>query len=113
MISFWFLTSCIYFFLELGNPGLFYFLALSIGAFVSGWIEYFEYTLELQISMFVTVTIASLFFLYRFVRHTQTKPVFHSNIYALKGLKVFVESNIIPPHAGTVKTQGTIWNAES
>jgi membrane protein implicated in regulation of membrane protease activity len=113
MLSLWCYLCLLFFVLEFGHPGLFYFLSLGIGSGVAASSQWFEHPIEWQLFVFFFSTFIAFILLHLFVRRTQSKHAYHSNVYALQGLEVVVVTDIIPPSAGTVKAQGTVWNAIS
>lgn len=106
----WILLSLSFLILELGHPGLFFFLSFSIGACSAAVFAYFDYGLFAQIPIFFGATFAALFclrvFLKKFHRSTQK-----TNVYALIGKQGVVVQQILPEQPGYVKVEGQLWLA--
>ena len=89
----WFFIACFFIFLEVGHPGLFYFLSFSIGsmaAFAASWLEY---SIFIQGALFLFISIVSIFLLLFFLKRIDLDlPSERSNIFRLVGKEVVVIS---------------------
>lgn len=65
----WFLLACFFLFIEIGSPGLLYFLALCAGAGVAFVASCFGFSLENQLVAFFMASIVSIGFVSFFVRY--------------------------------------------
>ncbi len=103
-------TAC----LELGHPGLFYFLSCAGGAVFAALSTLYGIEFEYQILIFFFMTICSIFAIrYLLMNRLVTHAQYHSNTQALHGQHVYVMQEIFPNKAGTVKIGSEIWVARS
>lgn len=107
----WFLAALGFLILEMGHPGLFFFLSFSLAAVATVVLTFFLIdSYEYQAIFFLVSSAAAWYVLYRFVgmvRVNQEK----SNVAALVGRKVLVVQDIYPNRPGAVKFDGSIWTA--
>lgn len=99
------------FLVELGNPGLFLFLAISLGALGSAAIATATESLPLQILCFICISIISFYCLKRFV--SKQKSAYVSNAHALIGAHGLVTETITLNGTGRVKIRSEEWIARS
>lgn len=113
-VYFWLSVSLLFMVFELGNPGLFYFLSFSLGAFITacasgacdmGYVS--------QIIIFLLGTLVSIGVLRRWLHSKMfAKPV-HTNVDALIGKQAVVIVTIQSDLFGQVKIGGELWSARS
>lgn len=111
----WLIIAVLFLLLEMGHPGLFFFLSFSCGALITALISLYSSTFIAQSIIFLVSTILSLFILKKWVakkvrlgaKHT------HTNMYALQGKRAIVLESITPTKPGLVKINGEIWTARS
>jgi membrane protein implicated in regulation of membrane protease activity len=115
MFVYWFLTALLFLLLELGHPGLLFFVSFAFGAFAAGMVSLVAEELVLQVAVFLGATIISLavlkYWVSRFAAHTPKHG--HSNIYALEGKRGLVIKEISPNQPGQVDLNGEIWLART
>lgn len=108
----WNITALLFLILEIGHPGLFYFISFCLGALTAAFLAYFEYSIFFQVTTFFISIIIALFALRLFI--SRMRRVTHaSNVYALIGKKGIVIESIHAEQPGYVKIQGEIWLARS
>lgn len=115
MFVYWFLTALLFLLLELGHPGLLFFVSFAFGAFIAGIASLWIQELVMQFGVFLAVTIIALAVLkYWLVKHGSHAPKHgQSNIYALEGKRGFVLKEISPNQPGQVSLNGEIWMARA
>lgn len=115
MFVYWFLTAFLFLLLELGHPGLLFFVSFAFGAFAAGMASLVIEELVLQVGVFLGATIVALavlkYWLVRYATHTPKHG--HSNIYALEGKRGLVVKEISPNQPGQVDLNGEIWLART
>lgn len=98
--------------LEMGHPGLFYFLSFACGAVVAGAISLFcPESGMFQLLIFLAGTILSLILLRRIV--TQNIETQHTNTDALIGKRAMVIEVITIQAPGRVRISGELWLART
>lgn len=109
---FWSIVSLVFFILEIGHPGLFYFLSFCLAAFSSGMLALFGYSLFIQMVSFFLATIGAIF-LMRLCIKKMRQTVHATNVTALIGKEGIVTEAINQADPGYVKIQGELWLARS
>jgi membrane protein implicated in regulation of membrane protease activity len=116
-IAFWLVLSLFLVVLELSNPGLFFFLALSGAALASALSAYLEHPFISQIIIFFLSFLLNfliLHFLVKKYQYAQSLSDKHqTNIDALIGQKGVVTKTVGLHLNGQVKIRGESWSAES
>lgn len=111
MTHFWFIISAMFIFLELLNPGLFFFLALSLGALATMFAQ-FQNMLPIHEYAFFFISSGIMFaILSLFVKTLQKKKqsiTYASNIHLLIGKTVEI-TEIVSPENGYGQVEGEIW----
>jgi len=114
-LAVWVWSAVVLFFvlLELSQPGLFYFLSISIGSVAALVGLGFGLGINLQLAIFLTITLASCaglkFFVWRF---RSTGPQHRTNVDALIGMVgVVIALPEIPLGLGLVQLAGETWSA--
>lgn len=110
---FWLSVAFTFLLLEMGHPGLFFFLSFCFAALGSAKVAYFGFSLVSQLMVFVIGFFAAFGLLRMYVRRIAHHHVPRTNMYALEGKKGLVIATIIPNFAGQVKVNGEIWMAKS
>lgn len=109
MNNIWFVLGCCFILLEIGNPGLLYFLALSAGAFVTFGASVVDCSLYIQYLLFFLTSAIAIASVYLFVNKTNnSSKEYHSNLEQLIGLTVTVRS-IQSDKIGTTKIGSEVW----
>jgi len=106
----WLVVGLLFFISEIGMPGLFFFLAGGIGAFVAALFAYMEFSFYVQASVWTIVSVITFFCLRRFVTISKTNH-HKTNIQALIGQKARVTKRIEAHGVGYVKVNGQEWSA--
>lgn len=115
LLFLWLVVAMFFLILEMGSPGLFFFLAFFFGAIISASSAFVTSSMLVQSVIFLIGSIASFMVLHFWVKRKILKPEEHelSNIYALKTKRAKVLKRITPDQSGTVKVGGEIWSARS
>ena len=115
MFVYWFLTALLFLLLELGNPGLLFFISFAFGAFMAGVASLYTEQMVIQWGMLLVATVIALLPLKRWVVRcgTHTPKNGQSNIYALEGKRGLVIKEINPNQMGQVTLNGEIWSART
>ncbi len=111
MTSFWFIISSIFILLELLNPGLFFFLALSLGALLTMFLE-MQHNVAIHSYVFFFMVSASIFLLLNLVvKNLQKKKhskFYESNMHLMIG-KIVTITEIISDDTAYGQVDGEIW----
>ena len=111
MTQFWFIFSAIFIIIELLNPGLFFFLALSLGALTTMLLEYQE-TLPINQYAFFFVASATMFMILncivKFLQKKKQSKFYESNIQLMIG-KIVEITEVISDDTGYAQVDGEIW----
>ena len=114
MVFFWLLVAMLFLFLEMGSPGLFFFVSFFFGALICAGSTFITSSLIAQSIIFLLGSIVSFLILHFWVRRKlKSKESERTNIYALTGKQAKVLKKISPPDSGKVKVYGEIWSARS
>lgn len=112
MLEFWFVFTFFFLFLEMGHPGLLYFLAFSCGSFFACVAACYQMNLLFQLIMFITATCAAVCAVYLILKNTSHQlitPSHRSNLDALIGRKVVVFQSLGQNQVWQAKISGQIW----
>lgn len=112
----WFSLIFFFLFLEMGHPGLLYFLTFSCGALCAFIATLYGVCVPYQLIIFIAGTCGALFFVHFFMmsKKNQLQVVSHrSNIDALIGKKVTVFRSVQDAQIWQVKILGQIWLVKS
>ena len=108
--NFWILLSCAFILLEIGNPGLLYFLAIAISAIFALLTSYFGYLEEIQYIVFFAssaITISCVYLFSKYISKPDTKN-HKSNTDLLIGKTVII-TEVQSSNIGRGKVDGEIW----
>lgn len=106
----WLIAAVIFLLLEVGTPGLFFFISLSIGSTVAAILAFMGYSLMAQcISALLGCCIGLP--LLTIVARKRRKDTAKTNIDALIGQEATVTVTISPHGIGRVKVRGEEWPA--
>ena len=108
----WFIIALFFLILEMGHPGLFFFLSFFGGALSASFFAYFKVSFFIQMIIFLSVTLLSLLLLKIFVKKLQRSEK-KTNVYALIGKHGIVVHEIGEDQPGYVNIQGELWMARS
>lgn len=110
----WFSLIFFFLFLEMGHPGLLYFLSFSCGALCSCIATFYGACVTSQLLVFITGTCGALLILYTLVQQKKNQlqaPFYRSNLDALIGKKAMI---FVSPHDDKiwqVLIHGQVWQA--
>lgn len=111
---FWILLALFFLILEMGHPGLFFFLSFCISGALSGLVSLFDERLAVQLAVFFVTTIAAFFILNLWVKKLFAhKHALATNTHALIGKQGLVVKIIGEHQSGQVQVGGQIWSARS
>jgi len=105
----WLIAGIFLLLLEVGTPGLFVFISLSLGAFIGAATAFLELSFALQCWAALVGALISFGLLKYFF--TNQKP-HRTNIAALLGQEALVTEVIEPRQIGRVKVKGEEWQAQ-
>lgn len=113
----WLLTALVLCFIELGHPGLFFFLALSAGSLCAAGTALLDYSVFIQL---VTMALSSLvvflgitWWIMRSGYLRQQQGATRTNVFALQGQRALITKAIFPGSRGEIKVAGQIWPAQT
>lgn len=112
-LEFWIIFAIVLLIGELLTGG-FYLLSIGIGAIAAAIMNYFQFSLTIQIIVFILVTIIFILLsrpLYRKLNRNATDK--KSNTERLIGLNAKVIEELGPHKIGTIDVNGEIWKAIS
>jgi len=115
LLFIWLIIAMFFLLLEMGAPGLFFFLAFFFGALITAVSTFFIGSLAAQAVIFLVGSGVSFLILHFWVRRKikATRKESATNIYALEGKRAKVIKPILPVGVGQVKVFGEIWSARS
>jgi len=115
LLFFWLVVALFFLILEMGSPGLFFFLSFFFGALICAASTFVTESLVTQSVIFLLGSMVSFLTLHFWVRKRvlKDKEGELTNIYALRNKRAKVLKKITPPDAGKVKVYGEIWSARS
>jgi membrane protein implicated in regulation of membrane protease activity len=111
MTLFWFLLSTIFILLELINPGLFFFLALSLGALITMLMQFQEALFIHEYAFFFIssgIMFVLLNILVKIILKKKQSKIYDSNIHLLIGKTIEI-TEIISDETGYTQVDGEIW----
>ena len=108
----WFSLCFLFLFLEMGHPGLLYFISFSFGALCSCVAIFYGAGVSAQLAIFLGGTSGALLCVYFFVRAKENQlssPSHRSNLDALIGQKVVVYQSSHEEQVWLAKISGQVW----
>lgn len=111
----WLIIAFLFLIMEMGNPGLFFFLSFFFGGLVAALISYLTESLFVQICVFFSSTIVALSILryWGIALAGKNRPHQQTNFYALKGKRAIVKQDISESRLGLVVIAGQVWAART
>src|ERR1700722_9201500 len=105
---FWLIIAFFFLIMEMGSPGLFFFIAFFCGGLIAASVSMLTSSVIIQTICFLSGTgVASLFLRYCVVpRIGKDRHHERTNVYALKGKQGFVVKNISFEYPGLVRING-------
>ncbi len=105
----WLMLAFLFLIIEIGHPGLFYFLSFSFGGLAAAAATCITESTIIQILVFFGTTIVSLYVLRRWAG--KNRPAQHTNFYVLRGKRGVVKQDITSEKPGLVTIGGQVWAA--
>ena len=108
----WFSLCFLFLFLEMGHPGLLYFISFSFGAFCSCIATFYGAGMPAQLMIFLGGTSSALLCVYFFIRAKDNQllsPSHRSNLDALIGQRVVVYQSPQEEQVWLAKISGQVW----
>lgn len=114
-IYFWLIIAVFFLLLEMGSPGLFFFLSFFFGAIFAAFSTMVTESIVFQAIFFLSSSIISFLIMNFWVKKhfLGSKSYEQTNVYAIVGKKVKVIKTIFPQEPGAVKVDGEIWSAKA
>ncbi|MDP3888950.1 MAG: NfeD family protein [bacterium] len=112
----WLIIAILFVLLEMGAPGLLFFLSFAFGAAISAFSTFFIFSFMQQCLIFLVATIVALWVLNAMLKrkmYTHNATYQKTNIYALQGKLAVVVKTIAPGKFGEVKLGGELWSARA
>lgn len=111
----WMAISFLFVLLELSYFGLFLFLSLACGAFLTAFFSLIISFFAVQFFLFLVMSIISLIIMIKRINKIVDKDYVYqkTNTQALLGRHAFVMKEILPESVGEVKIGGELWSARS
>jgi len=115
LFFFWLVIAIFFLMLEMGSPGLFFFLSFFFGALLCAFVTFFTNSVMVQTIMFLIGTVVSFLFLHFWIKSKIFKKDrdITTNVYAMLGKQGTVVKRISASEVGQVKLFGDIWMARS
>ena len=111
---FWLFLAILFLAAEIGTPGLFIFIAFSIGFFIAAGASFLLLSFVVQCwTALISSILAFIVLKYFFASKLKSSDIDNTNIDALVGKKGVVVKIIEPNKKGQVKIGGEIWSAIS
>ena len=113
-VCFWLVIAFFFLIMEMGSPGLFFFISFFFGGLIAASISFLTPSTIIQTICFLSGTgVASLVLRYWIVpKIGKDRSHERTNVYALKGKQGFVLKGISFEHPGLVRINGEIWAAK-
>lgn len=112
----WLLFAVIFLLLELGHPGLFFFLSFSIGSFLALAATLLEFSFFYQLVTMLGGTLLAVGVLHYFLRKTKQLNAAHepkTNMFALQGKMGVALTDITEHSLGRIKVGTEEWSART
>lgn len=108
----WFSLCFLFLFLEMGHPGLLYFISFSFGSLCACIASFYDASMSLQLALFLGGTSCALLSIYFLTKENKNKlaaPSHRSNLDALIGNKVIVYQSPQDEQVWLTKIYGQVW----
>jgi len=109
---FWLILALIFLFAEVGTPGLFFFVAFSIGFFITALLAFLGFSFVIQCWSAIICSLLA-FWILRYYFSVKGGRRVGTNVEALIGKRGVVLKTIEPNKIGKVKIGGEVWSAVS
>ena len=107
----WLIIALLFLFVELGTPGLFFFISFAIGASFSAIFAFLNFSFLIQCWVGL-ITSLIIFFILRLIFSRKAIDKDITNVDALVGKTALVVKEINSKVKGSVKLGGEIWSAK-
>jgi len=113
ILYYWLIAAFFFLILEIGSPGLFFFISFFFGCLVAATSTFFIESIAIQTILFFCGTSVIFLILQYYVvpRMAKNRPHEKTNVDALKGKHGLVLKSISPDHTGLIRLQGQVWAA--
>ncbi len=114
-VYWWLIVALVFLILEMGHPGLFFFISFFFGGLFAAGVSCFTDSIMHQVLTFFGSTMVALYILrhYAVGMIGKNRPHQPTNFYALKGQRATVTQTIMAEKAGLVSIGGQVWAARS
>ena len=110
----WLILSILFMYIEIMYPGLFFFLAFSVGCIAGAVLAFLSYSLFVQCVSSLMVTLVAFWIMRKyFAIALRSGGDVKTNFSALTGRDAIVTKEIHPTSSGQVKVRGELWPAKS
>lgn len=110
----WLVLSILFMYIEIMSPGLFFFLAFSVGCIAGSILAFLSYSLFAQCVSSLVVTLVAFWIMRKyFATALKSGGDVKTNFFALTGKDAIVTKEINPTSSGQVKIRGELWPAKS
>jgi len=112
---FWLIVAFFCLMVEMGSPGLFFFLSFFVGALAAAGASLLFSSLVVQGAVFLGGTIVALYVLKRLIAQKMFKdhPYGRTNVFAMQGKHGMMVKDVMPDKSGEVRINGEIWTARA
>ncbi len=112
---FWLIIAFFCLMVEIGSPGLFFFLSFFVGALAAAGVSFVFSSVVVQCTAFLVGTIIALYILKRWIAQKMFKDHLYgrTNVFALQGKHGMIIKDVMADKSGEVKINGEIWTARS
>ncbi len=109
----WLILAFCFLILEMGHPGLFFFISFFFGGLVAAGVSCINESIIIQTISFFAGTASALCVLRYWIMPLlgKDRPHERTNVYALKGKHGFVVQQVSPENPGLVRVSGELWAA--
>ncbi len=109
----WMFLFLVFLGIEIGTPGIFYFVCLSAGALFAMLASLLGASFNVELIVFCAVSLSSILFIRPLLKKYIDKKKISTNVDALIGAEAEVIDSIEKSKYGKVKVAGEIWLAVS
>lgn len=109
----WFCLIFFFLLLEMGHPGLLYFISFSVGSCTALIAAWYGLNISYQLLACTVGTYSSLLILNRIIQYKEKKGSYRSNIHSLIGQKVLIYQSESDSQQFQAKISGQIWLVRS
>ncbi len=112
---FWLIIAFFCLMVEIGSPGLLFFLSFFVGALAAAGASLVFSSLVVQGAVFLGCTIVALYVLKQWIAQKMFKdhPYGRTNVFALQGKHGMIIKDVMADKSGEVKINGEIWTARA